>query len=79
MPITSQQRLANLSAGDSELLVLDVSRPDRPRLAAQYVEPKTGQAVWDCAEKDGTVFLNYFRILGTPFKGTWSGIRAVSR
>jgi hypothetical protein len=73
-----KRRLVYLSAGDSELQVVDVSNPRAPRLAANYGEPKNGRGTWGLALGPEHVFLAdiFARI---PFRGNWSGIRAIAR
>ena len=67
-----------LSAGDSEVQVLDVSNPARPRLSARFGRPKDGQGTWGLTLGDESVYLSYGTTL-IPFRSTWSGIRALSR
>ena len=67
-----------LSAGDSELLVLDVSRPARPRQIAAYGTPKNKQGVWGLGGDAEHIYLGYITTI-IPFRGTWSGIRAIKR
>ena len=74
-----ERKLVHMSGGDSELVSIDVSDPSKPELDSQHGEPKNGQGVWGLAAHGETVFLGYIRTLGVPFRGTWSGIRAVRR
>ncbi|MEZ6058432.1 MAG: hypothetical protein R3C01_17160 [Planctomycetaceae bacterium] len=67
-----------LSAGDAELLVVDVSTPKRPQLAARVGEPKNGRGTWGVWLGKDQVYLTYITSL-IPFRGTWSGIVAVDR
>ncbi len=67
-----------LSAGDSELQVVDVSVPARPKLAARYGEVKNKLGVWGLTISEDRVFLAYVTAL-IPFQGTWAGIKAVER
>ncbi|MDX1645197.1 MAG: hypothetical protein R3244_12650, partial [Thermoanaerobaculia bacterium] len=70
--------LVYLSAGDSELQVVDVSDPARPRLAASFGRPENDRGVWGATLGGEAVYLAYIRAF-IPFKSTWSGFKAVSR
>jgi hypothetical protein len=72
------RQLVYLSAGDSELQVVAVADPRRPRLVAGYGEPKNDRGVWGLTLADDAVYLAYIEAL-VPFRGTWSGILAVNR
>lgn len=72
------RELVFLSAGDSELQVVDVSDPARPRRAAAWGEPKNGRAAWGMTLDGGRVYLAYVRAF-VPFRGTWSGVVALDR
>jgi hypothetical protein len=76
--LDARKKLAYLSAGASELQVVDVSTPARPRLAASYREPGADRGVWGLAATKDRVYLGYITSL-IPFKGTWAGIKAVER
>ncbi len=65
-----------LSAGDSELLVLDVADPRRPKPLPGYGEPKNNAGVWGLAARGDTVYLAYIKTI-VPFRGEWAGIRAI--
>lgn len=67
-----------LSAGDSELRVLDISNPSAPKLVAGYGAIKDGQGAWGLALGKLSVYLSYIKAQ-IPFGGTWSGIRAFTR
>lgn len=68
-------RLA-LSAGDSELVLIDVSNPATPRRVGGIGASKNGLGVWSIARTKDYSFLGYIRT-PIPFLGRWSGIRAV--
>lgn len=70
--------LVYLSAGDSELQVVDVSDPARPVLAAHYGRPGNGRGTWGLALGPTAVYLADMTAL-IPFHSTWSGIVAVAR
>jgi hypothetical protein len=70
--------LVYLSAGDSELQVVDVSDPRHPVLAAEHGRPKDGRGTWGLALGDTAVYLADITAL-IPFHSTWSGLVAVAR
>jgi len=74
----ANRQLVFLSAGDSELLVVDVKKPARPELAAHFGGPKNGRGTWGTAVTDRNVFLTYIKAL-IPFRGGWAGVTALSR
>jgi hypothetical protein len=65
-----------LSAGDSELQVVDVSSPATPRLVSHYGGAKDGQGVWGVTVQDSVAYLTYINAV-VPFRGKWSGVVAV--
>ena len=65
-----------LSAGDSELQVVDVSRPAQPRLVGRFGAPKDKQGAWGVTLSGERAYLTYINAV-VPFQGTWSGIKAV--
>lgn len=67
-----------MSAGDSELQVLDVSNHKRPRLTSKFGRVKNGQGVWGATITNEMIYLTYIRTF-VPFRGGWSGIKAVER
>lgn len=73
-----QRKLAWMSAGDSELVVVDVSKPAVPRLTARYGQPGNKLGVWGVTVAKDRAFLTYINA-AVPFQGTWSGIKAVER
>lgn len=78
LALARRQKLIFVSAGDSELQVVDVSRPRHPTLVANFGEPKNKLGVWGVAVDEKFVYLAYIKAI-IPFRGTWSGIKAVSR
>jgi hypothetical protein len=78
MVLDAKKKLAYLSAGDSELQVVDVSKPAQPRLAAKFGEVKDKRAVWGLAMSSDRVYLTYMTAL-IPFHATWAGVKAVER
>jgi hypothetical protein len=76
--LDAQRKLVFLSAGDSELQVIDVSKPNRPRLVSHYGEPKNKRGVWGVAVSADLIFLTYIKAI-VPFHSTWSGVKAVRR
>lgn len=73
-----QRHLIYLSAGDSELQVVDVSKPNRPELVGHVGSTKDGRGTWGVTVGPDTVYLTYMQAL-IPFRGTWSGVIAVKR
>lgn len=74
----ANKRLVFLSAGASELQVVDVAIPARPRLNASYQTPNAKLAVWGIGGSKDRIYLAYIKSI-IPFRGTWSGIKAVER
>jgi hypothetical protein len=56
-----------LSAGDSELQVVDVSDPRQPRLIDQYGAPRNGLGAWGVGMSSETLYLTYVQAL-IPFR-----------
>lgn len=73
-----RRREVLMSAGDSELQVVSVANPRQPRLVAQHGGPKNGAGVWGLSVAGDLVLLSYIRT-ALPFRGTWSGVKAVRR
>jgi hypothetical protein len=67
-----------LASGDSELLIVDVSQPNQPRLTRSFGGLGDGEGAWGLGVTSTAVYLGYIRAL-VPFLGTWSGVRAVRR
>lgn len=76
--LDAKRNLVYLSAGDSELRVVDVSRPQSPRLAGHFGKPKNKLGVWGLGISKNHIYLTYIKT-AVPFQGTWSGIKAVKR
>jgi len=72
----SDKKQVWLSAGDSELQVVDVSRPAQPRLVARYGTPKDKQGAWGVTLSGHRAYVTYINAV-VPFQGTWSGIKAI--
>lgn len=68
-------RRVYLSAGDSELITVDVSNPAAPLILNTLGARKDGLGAWGIHTNSGLSFLTYIRT-PIPFKGTWSGIKA---
>lgn len=73
-----KKQLVYLSAGDSELQVVDVSKPERPVLAAHYGDVKNDRGTWGLTLGPDAVYLTYATAI-VPFRSTWSGVVAVKR
>jgi hypothetical protein len=76
--LDASRQLVFLSAGDSELLAVDVKNPARPELAGHFGASKDGRGTWGLAVTDRNVFLTYIKAL-VPFRGGWAGVTALSR
>ncbi len=76
--IDAKKKLAYLSAGGSELQVVDISDPTRLRLSASYAGSKSKQGVWGLTISPDRVYLAYITAV-IPFQGTWAGIKALER
>jgi hypothetical protein len=73
-----KKQLVYLSAGDSELQVVDVSKPERPQLVAHYGDVKNDRGTWGMALGSDAVYLTYIPAV-VPFRTTWAGVVAVKR
>ncbi len=67
-----------LSAGDSELQIIDVSNPRRPRLKSSFGRPKNKRGTWGVTLTRDLIYLTYIKTF-VPFRGTWAGIKAIER
>ena len=77
--LDTKKRLAYMSAGASELQVVDVANPTKPRLSATFAGTPRGKlGVWGLAMSADRVYLTYMAAV-IPFRGTWAGIKAVER
>ncbi len=74
----AKRKQVYLSAGDSDLLVIDVADAAKPNLAAQHGAPKDKLGVWGLTVSGDYVYLAYVTA-AIPFQGTWSGIKAIRR
>lgn len=70
--------LAYLSAGGSELQVIDIADAAHPRQVASYGRREDKVGVWGLTISADRVYLAYITAV-IPFQGTWSGIKAVQR
>lgn len=71
-------RRVYLSAGDSELQVVNVADPRRPQLVSHFGKPKNGRGAWGLTLAGQRVYLLDVQTL-VPFRGTWSGLVAIQR
>ena len=78
LSLDSRRKLVYLSAGDSELQVVDVSKPRSPRLAHHFGAPNNQRGVWGLATSEEFVFLTYIKTV-VPFQSRWSGVKALHR
>jgi hypothetical protein len=74
----TKRKLVYLSAGDSDLQVVDVSDKAKPKLSAVYGGPKDNTGVWGLTITNDRVYLAYITAV-IPFRSTWAGIKAVAR
>ena len=72
-----RQQIVYMSAGDSELLCVDVRDPKIPKLVGRFGQPRNGQGVWGLTKHNNTVYLAYIKAI-VPFRGKWSGLKAIS-
>ncbi|MCC7527758.1 MAG: hypothetical protein IT342_04510 [Candidatus Melainabacteria bacterium] len=66
-----------VSAGDSELIVLDVKNPLEPRVCAHYGGIKDNAGAWGVTYNGGIAYLSCIKAL-IPFRSIFSGIRALN-
>jgi hypothetical protein len=64
-----------MSAGASELVVVDVANPASPVLRDQF-ERANDQAAWGLDVTPTVTYLAYINAL-IPYTGRWAGVRAV--
>jgi hypothetical protein len=69
------RRLVYMSAGASELVVVDVANPASPVLRDQF-ERANDQAAWGLDVTPTVTYLAYINAL-IPYTGRWAGVRAV--
>ena len=74
--LDKSRKAVALSAGDSELQIVDVSDPRKPRLTGRFGALKNKRGVWGVSAGDGALFLTYIKTF-IPFSSQWSGIRAL--
>lgn len=78
LALDHKRNLVYLSAGDSELMIVDVADPHSPKTAGQYGKQKNKLGVWGMTISKDQVYLTYIKAF-IPFRGTWTGIKAVTR
>ena len=67
-----------MSAGDSEVMVVNVKDPKRPALVAQAGKPKNQNGTWGVTVTDKFIYSIDIKTV-IPFRGNWAGIRAYHR
>jgi hypothetical protein len=77
LALDQSRGLAYLSAGASELVVIDVSDPSRPVLRGQFEASGGDQGAWGLALAPDETYVTYI-LAAVPFRGTWAGVRAIS-
>lgn len=75
--LDTARQLAYLSAGASELVVVDVADPARPVLKGKFEAAGVDQGAWGIAVASDETYVTYITAL-LPFRGTWAGVRAVT-
>ncbi len=76
--LDASKKLVFLSAGDSELQVVEVTNPRNPTLSSSFGEPKNKQGTWGTSATNDTIYLTYIKTI-VPFMSEWSGIKAIKR
>lgn len=66
-----------VSAGKTDLAVLDVSDPAHPRLAGAFGAVDDTRATWGVSRRGDHLFLSYICTLGIPFRADWAGVRVL--
>lgn len=77
----SEMKLLFMSAGDDELLVLNVEDLSNPYLVGQYGEADNEHVVWGLDTDEENIYLGYIvapETQYTAFSGTWSGVKVLS-
>lgn len=72
------RNLVYLSAGGSDLLVVDVHAPRQPRLVQTFGGPDDPRGTWGVTLTDNAIILTMLQAV-VPFRGNWNGITAVAR
>ncbi|MBK6368769.1 MAG: T9SS type A sorting domain-containing protein [Flavobacteriales bacterium] len=68
MVSTLGDSLLFVSAGDSEVLVYDITAPDAPTLIGGHILPNDSASTWGVDVHDGTVVGSYINNHGLPFQ-----------
>jgi hypothetical protein len=71
-----QEEIIFLSAGGSELRIVDVSNPSQPDSCSGYGVAFNALACWGATVHQDRVFLNYINSL-FPYVGLWSGVKTI--
>jgi hypothetical protein len=70
------RRLVYMSAGASQVVVVDVANPAAPILRGQFRAVAADQAAWGLEVAGDVMFAAYIAAF-VPYRGTWAGIRAI--
>lgn len=70
----SAEQLVFLSAGQSELQIVDVSVPDQPQLRGSYGAIDDNTAAWGMTLQGSRIYLTYILSV-IPFSGNWAGVK----
>lgn len=73
----AQRKLVFISAGRSDLQVLSVADPVKPRLVGGYGEVEDKLGTWGVSIHGDRVYLAYIRTLGIPFVSQWTGVKVL--
>lgn len=76
LALDPDKKLVYLSAGDAELQVVDVSDPTHPVGMPGYGAKKDGLGSWGLDVAGGIAYVTYIKAL-IPFRGNWSGVKAI--
>ncbi len=75
--LDSARKLLYVSAGDSELVILDVSDPARPKHVGGYGKRGDKLGTWGVNRHENSIYLTYITAL-FPFVGQQAGIRQIA-
>ena len=75
--LDASRHLAYLSAGASQLQVVDVADPSHPVPRGEFRSTSANQGAWGIANATDETYVLYITAF-VPFVGTWTGIRSVT-
>lgn len=65
-----------LSAGDSDVIALDLRDPRRPKQVGSFGRLKDDRGTWAMTVQADTAYVSWVRSV-VPFRSTWGGVRAL--